>query len=498
MRKVTDAQVRKVMEEMTKHGRIGRAAMKAGMDRTTARKYHEAGHLPSQIPPVSHTWRTREDPFAEDWPELKAMLVDAPELEAQTLFDDLVRRKPGQYQEGQVRTLQRRVKVWRAQEGPDKEVFFPQEHQPGKAMQTDFTTGNKLGITIAGESFDHLLCHPVLPYSNWEWVTVCQSESLAALQRGVQEALFRLGHRTTWHQTDNSTAATHDLRTDKRGFNAAYGKVMEHFGLKPRTIKVGKSNQNGDTESLHNVLKKRLKQHLILRGSRDFESVKAYECWLWGVLEKANQLRSKRLAEEMAVMEPLTVARLPEYTEERVKVSSGSTIRIKHNTYSVPSRLKDERVVVRLYENRLAVYYAGQLQLTVGRLVGRFGHRINYRHLIWSLVRKPGAFEHYRYREDLFPTLVFRRAYDALEGACETIWKTDLEYMRILFLAASTMESEVETAVQLLLDEGTVPLADRVKALVAPGSPEVPALAIPEVDLAGYDDFLSAGEAVAP
>ena len=134
MRKVTDAQVRKVMEEMTKHGRIGRAAMKAGMDRTTARKYHEAGHLPSQIPPVSHTWRTREDPFAEDWPELKAMLVDAPELEAQTLFDDLVRRKPGQYQEGQVRTLQRRVKVWRAQEGPDKEVFFPQEHQPGKAM----------------------------------------------------------------------------------------------------------------------------------------------------------------------------------------------------------------------------------------------------------------------------------------------------------------------------------------------------------------------------
>ena len=338
----------------------------------------------------------------------------------------------------------------------------------------------------------------MLPYSNWEWVTVCQSESLAALQRGVQEALFRLGHRTTWHQTDNSTAATHDLRTDKRGFNAAYGKVMEHFGLKPRTIKVGKSNQNGDTESLHNVLKKRLKQHLILRGSRDFESVKAYECWLWGVLEKANQLRSKRLAEEMAVMEPLTVARLPEYTEERVKVSSGSTIRIKHNTYSVPSRLKDERVVVRLYENRLAVYYAGQLQLTVGRLVGRFGHRINYRHLIWSLVRKPGAFEHYRYREDLFPTLVFRRAYDALEGACETIWKTDLEYMRILFLAASTMESEVETAVQLLLDEGTVPLADRVKALVAPGSPEVPALAIPEVDLAGYDDFLSAGEAVAP
>jgi len=472
--------------------------MKAGMDRKTARGYLEMGKLPSQIPAAKRTWRTREDPFAADWPELEAMLDDAPELEAQTLFDDLVRRKPGKYQEGQVRTLQRRVKVWRAQYGPDKEVFFPQEHKPGKAMQTDFTNCNKLGITIAGEPFDHLLCHPVLPHSNWEWVTVCQSESMAAIQRGIQETLFRLGRHPIWHQTDNTTAATHDLRTGKRGFNAEYVKVMKHFGLKPRTIKVGKSNQNGDTESLHNVLKKRLKQHLILRGSRDFESVEAYEHWLWGVLEKANQLRSKRLAEEMAVMEPLTVSRLPEYTEERVKVSSGSTIRIKHNTYSVPSRLKDEKVVVRLYEDRLEVYYAGQLQLTVGRLVGRFGHRINYRHLIWSLVRKPGAFEHYRYREDLFPTLAFRRAYDALETACETIWKTDLEYLRILHLAASTMESEVEAAVQLLLDEGTVPLADRVKALVVPGSPEVPVLAVPEVDLAGYDALLGAGEAVAP
>lgn len=490
------------MVEMSKDGRIGKAAMKAGMDRTTARKYHEAGELPSQIPPPLRTWRTRADPFAEDWPELEVMLTAAPELEAKTLFDYLVERdESAKYQEGQLRTLQRRVKAWLALHGPDKEVFFPQEHRPGEAMQTDFTWGTELGITIAGEPFPHMLCHPVLPYSNVEWATVCQSESLAALQRGVQEALFRLGRRTIWHQTDHSTAATHELRTGRRGergFNADYLKVMDHFGLKPRTIAVRKSNQNGDVESLNGVLKRRLKQHLLLRGSRDFESVEAYERWVQGVMEKANRLRSKRLAEEMVVMTPLTVPRLPEYTEERPLVSSGSTIRVKHNTYSVPSRLKGERVIVRVYEDRLEVYYANQLQLTVGRLVGRFGHRINYRHLIWSLVRKPGAFANYRYREDLFPTLVFRQAYDVLEPACETIWKTDLEYLRILHLAASTMESEVEAALQLLLDEGTVPRADRVKALVVPGSPEVPALAIPEVDLVGYDALLSAGEAVAP
>ncbi len=498
MRTVTDAQVRRLMEEMSKHGRIGRAAMKAGMDRKTARKYHAAGKMPSQAPPPKRDWRTREDPFAEDWPELEAMLGHAPELEAKTLFDDLVRRKPGKYQEGQLRTLQRRVKVWRAQYGPDKELFFPQKHRPGEALQTDFTWCTELEITIAGEPFDHMLCHPVLPYSNWEWATVCHSESLAAIQRGVQEALFRLGRHPVWHQTDNTTAATHDLPKGKRGFNAEYARMVKYFSMKPRTIAVGKKNQNGDSESLHNVLKNRLKQHLLLRDSRDFESVDAYEQWVWSVLEKANQLRSKRLAEEMAVMKPVAVSRLPEYNEERVKVSSGSTIRIKLNTYSVPSRLKDEYVKVRLYEDRLEVYYAGQLQLVVERLRGRHGHRINYRHLIWSLVRKPGAFARYRYREALFPSLVFRQAYDALEGACETTWKTDLEYLRILHLAASTMESEVEAAVQLLLDEGTVPLADRVKSLVVPGSPEIPTLAVPEVDLDGYDALLGAGEGVAP
>jgi len=487
---------------MSKDGRIGKAAMKAGIDRRTARKYHEVGQLPSQIPAAPRTWRTREDPFAEDWPELEVMLKAAPELEAKTLFDYLAERDASdRYEEGQLRTLQRRVKAWLALHGPDKEVFFPQEHRPGEAMQTDFTWGTGLGITIAGEPFPHLLCHPVLPYSNVEWATVCHSESMAALQRGIQEALFRLGRRTIWHQTDHSTAATHELRTGpcgERGFNADYLKVMEHFGLKPRTIAVRKSNQNGDVESLNGALKRRLEQYLLLRGSRDFGSVEAYERWVQGVLEKANRLRSGRLAEELAVMVPLTVPRLPEYTEERPVVSSGSTIRVKHNTYSVPSRLTGERVIVRIYEERLEVYYASQLQLTVERLVGRFGHRINYRHLIWSLVRKPGAFANYRYREDLFPSLTFRQAYDALTAAGETLWKTDLEYLRILHLAASTMESEVETAVQLLLDEGTVPRADRVQALVVPRSPAVPVLAIPEVDLTGYDALLTAGAAVAP
>jgi len=157
-------------------------------------------------------------------------------------------------------------------------------HSTSEAAQTDFTWATELGVTIAGVLFEHKLCHLVLPYSNWAWATVCRSESLPALRHGVQEALFRLGKRPVWHQTDNSTAATHDVPSGKRAFNDNYVKLMKHLGMKPRTIGIGKSNQNGDVEAMNGALKRRLKQHLLLRGSSDFASVETYEAWLAGVL----------------------------------------------------------------------------------------------------------------------------------------------------------------------------------------------------------------------
>jgi transposase InsO family protein len=484
-----DAQVRKLMDEMHRHGEVGTAALRAGLSPNTARKYLRAGRLPSELT-VPRTWRTRADPFAADWAELRARLADAPELEATTLFEDLLQRKPDGYTPGQLRTLQRRLKQWRAQEGPPKRIFFPQVHWPGEAMQTDFTWASTLGITIGGEPFPHMLCHPVLPYSNWEWATICQSESMAALRRGVQAALGRLGRAPTYHQTDNSTAATHDLRTGKRGFNAEYEALVRHYGMAPRTIEVGEKQQNGDVESLNGVLKRRLAQQLLVRGSREFGTVAVYEGWVQTCLEAANRRRAPRVAEELAVMRPLPAARLPEFVEHDVRVTAWSTIRVQHNAYSVPSRLAREVVRVRIFDERLEVFFGGAPQLTVARLSGRNGHRINYRHIIWSLVRSPGAFERYRYRDDLFPSPAFRRAYDALRDAQE-VRKAEVEYVRILHLAASTMEIDVAQALERLLAAGTVPTAEQVRALVSPERPEVPALAVGAVDLAEYDGLLA-------
>ena len=490
----TDAQVRKLMKELNKHGKLGLAANRAGMDPKTAAKYRDAAALPSELK-KPRTWRTREDPFVEDWPVIAGRLAEAPELEAKTLFELLLGEQaadqPPKYDEGQLRTLQRRVRQWRATSGPDKEVFFPQLHRPAEAMQTDFTSTNELKVTIAGEAFEHLLCHAVLPYSNWEWVTVCRSESMLALKRGVQAAVFQLEHVPEWHQTDNSTAATHDLPNGKRDFNDEYKRFIAHLGMKPRTIEPGESHQNGDVEALNGSLKRRLEQHLLVRGSRDFESVDAYEEWLQAAVVKANRLRAPKVAEELALMKKLTVERLIEYRELDVVVTSWSTVRVVHNAYSVPSRLIGERVRVRVYEDRLEVFYGGQQQLSVERLRGRNGHRINYRHIIWSLVRKPGAFAQYRYREELFPTVVFRKAYDALSQR-QAGRAADLEYLRILHLAASTLQTSVETALESLLSNGPLTSADQVKALVTPAKPSVPALDVPAVDLSSYDGLLSA------
>lgn len=489
---VTDRQVRKLMDELEKHGEIGLASLRAGMDRATGRKYAKSGKLPSELK-KPRTYRTRENPFEEDWVEIEARLEDAPELEAKTLFDDLMARKPDRYEPGQLRTLQRQIRRWRALNGPEKEVFFEQEHRPGEAGQTDFTNCDELGITIQGEAFPHLLCHFVLPYSNWEWATACRSESMMALRRGVQAAVFRLGAVPEKHQTDNSTAATHDIPSGKRAFNAEYEALMRHLEMKPRTIGVGKSHQNGDVEALNGVLKRRLKQHLLLRGSRDFEGVATYEQWVQGVLEKANGLRRRRFEEEFPTLRPLSVKRLPEFTEERVPVGRGSTIRVKSNTYSVPSRLRGERVVVRIFDDRLEVYLHGVEQLRTERLLGRGGCRIDYRHVIGSLVRRTGAFRRYRYREELFPSLVFRQVYDRLVES-RTEWRADVEYLRLLHLAATTLESEVEAALELLLAEGRLPLAATVKELMGQDEPTVPELEIPEVDLATYDALLGSEE----
>jgi hypothetical protein len=489
---VTDQQVRKLMSLIKKEKSLAAAAAKSGMDEKTARKYRRLGRLPSETR-TPHTWRTREDPFAAVWPEVREKLETNPGLEAKTLFKDLSRRYPGRFGEGQLRTLQRRVKRWRALEGPAKEVFFPQAHRPGALCQSDFTHMTKLGVTIAGQPFAHLFYHFTLPYSNWETGRVCVSESFESLSEGLQSALWELGGVPRTHRTDRMSTAVKKTR-DPDVFTDRYRALLRHYGLDGTKINTGRANENGDIEGRHYRFKKAVDQALMLHGSRDFATQAAYAAFLRRVLDELNRSRQERFKKECRVLRRLPAMELDSCKRLRARVRPSSTIVIDRNVYSVDSRLIGEEVEVRLDAEQIKVWYGQRRVETIPRLRGRGKHRVHYRHIIDWLVRKPGAFENYLYRDDLFPTSRFRMAYDWLRRHHPAL--AVREYLSILELAARESESAVDDALRSLIAVGAPigfeTIAGRVRSHASPGSASD--VVIDAVNLGVYDALLEGVE----
>jgi hypothetical protein len=490
---VTDQQIRRLRHALDQGKSLSLAAAVAGIDRKTARKYGNLGKLPSEVG-MEHTWRTRKDPFEDVWPWVEEQLTRNPALQAKTLFQALQRQHPGCFPDGQLRTLQRRLRQWRAECGPAKEVFFPQLHHPGRLAASDFTHCSELGITLAGLPFPHLIYHFVLTYSNWETGTICFSESLESLSEGLQNALWELGGVPQWHRTDRLTAAIQP-GADPDVFKRRYQALLSHYGLSGQAIQAGQGHENGDIEQRHHRFKEALDQALMLRGSRDFPGRDPYAAFLKDLFVQLNAARQTRLREERAVLRPLPARRLEAFKRLRVRVEAGSTARVEGNVYSVPSRLIGEWVEARLYAERVELWYAQKRVADLPRLRGRGKHRIDYRHVIDWLVRKPGAFADYRYQADLFPSSRFRMAYDLLaERQPERAAK---EYLRILHLAARESEAEVESALAGLLEAGGPLDANAVQQRLRQQGPVGPAtdVRVPPVDLTLYDALLDSKEA---
>lgn len=427
------------------------SAMKSGMARNTARKHLRQAD-PTEQKNAPHTWRTRPDPLEGIWGRAAMMLEQAPELEAKMLFEHLGEECPEQAEGGQLRTFQRRVRQWRLKHGGEREVFFTQDPQPGEVLAVDWTDMRALGTTVAGRKLEHLMFHGVLPFSNWEWAVRCRSESLLALRTGLKQSFGRLGKVPRQLLIDNSSTATHRLGSDgeRRGFNAEFLSICEHYGIEPRTTNVGCPHENGNCESMHGHFKRRLEQHLLLRGSRDFASDGDYDRFIFEVLEKANALRAMAVSQELAAMRDHTAAELPDYEERMVTVNNNSTIRVHKMTYSVPSNLIGSRIKARIYETRIVLLNGRDELGELPRHGGDRGAVIDYRHVIGWLVRKPGAFAQYRWRECMFPSLAFRAAYDRL---CRTqeVDKADRQYLELLRLAASEGTAAVSNTVEELL-----------------------------------------------
>ncbi len=476
------------MKELNEGETLDRAAIKAGMSENTARRYRN-GAAPKGAR-ARRTYRTRMDPFETVWAEVEKMLEAAPGLEAKTILARLSERPDSTFADSQLRTLQRRIKRWRAEHGPHKEVMFPQEHRPSEYAQSDFTSMNDLGITIDGEPFEHLVYHFVLPYSQWETGMVCFSESFETLIAGFQRAVGELGRVPHKHRTDNLSAATH-LKDGRRAFNERYLGAMAHYRVQADRNTPGRAHENGSVEQAHYRFKRAVEQALLMRGTREFADRASYEAFLREIFAARNKRRIAKLGDDLRGMNELPPMRIEDFRRERVTVTRFSTIRAAENTYSVSSRLIGEQVDLRLYAETIEVWHGERLVATMDRQRGRGNVAIDYRHVIWSLVRKPGAFARYRYREALFPTLTFRRAYDALSERLGSA--ADLEYVRILHLAASTSEAAVDRALEELLGRGELRDYAQVRAAAAPEPIEVPSTAIDPPDLRTYDAITAVG-----
>jgi hypothetical protein len=491
---ITEHQRVLLMKTFQSTGSVSVAALKAGMHRETAGRLlqHTVG-APVALTPRS--WRTRADPLAGLWPAALEFLQVTPELEAKALFEYLLSNDLPVPENGHqlLRTFQRRVMDWRREFGPAKEVIFAQIRIPGEVLQIDWTHADDLGITIAGVPFDHLLCQGVLPYSNWQYAQPCLSESGLSLNTTFQGAYAELGCVTLKSQTDNSSTATHTLKRGlvERGFNTEYLALCKHYHVEPVAIAIRCPNQNGDIESQQGHLKKRLRNHLALRGSKDFKTLDDYAQYILRVCQAANQLRLNAVKEEIAVMRALPRTPYPTCRQLEVRVSEHSTVRVKGCVYSVPSRLIGSYVQAQLRETTVTFRYNQKVVAEYPRTNDRHP-RIDYRHVITSLQRKPGAFLQYVYREEMFPRMVFRQAYDQLCKSHPT--SATKHYLEVLGLAASGDEDQVAEILACLLREGLSPQAKRVKEMLLKPSTDLVETVVPfPPHLSVYDSLLTGG-----
>jgi len=476
------------------------SAAKAGFSTAAAYRFEKDPRLPSQKKP--HRERRRPDPLAGVWDnEVVPMLKAAPGLRPVAVFEELCRRHP-ELGAGTRRTLERRIRSWRAVNGPDREVIFRQEHPPGRMGLSDFTEVADLGVTIAGQVFDGRLYHFRLPFSGFEHAhVVLGGESFVALAEGLQNALWALGGAPEQHRSDSLSAAFRNLDADaKEDLTRRYEAFCAHYGMTPTRNNLGVSHENGSVESSHGHLKSKLDDALLLRASRDFDDLKAWRGFVDQIVGRGNARNAKRIDQERMALKELPARRTADYEEVSVEVTSSSAFTLRKVFYSVPSRLIGHRLRVRLYDDRLEGFQGSTLLFTLRRgrpdPSGKHGHVIDYRHVIHSLRRKPMALLNLVYRDQLFPRRAFALAFEALlaalgeRPACRAM-------VGILALAHErACEAELAFALQEALDDGVLPNLPALIERFRPKDVALPVVVVTLPSLAIYDQIAtSQGEA---
>ena len=490
--KITDHQVSKY-KAARKRATQEIAAAKTGISVRSARRIEQATGLPSQR--GERAWRTRSDPLAGVWDEEVVPLLEAePGLLGTTLFEELQRRHPERFEPGVVRTLQRRVRAWRAVSGGERETYFAQAHPPGRFALSDFTVADELNVSIAGMAFSHRLYQFALAYSGWRYAEVVQGgESYMALASGLQNALWAIGGVTEEHRTDSLSAAFNNLAEEEQ-LTTRYAALCLHYGMRASRNNLGVSHENGAIESRQGSLKVALAQALLLRGHRDFACEPDYRRFVAEIVARLNHRVRHKTAEERPRLLPLPARRTSEFEEVEARVTKFGTFTVKRILYSTHSRLIGHRLKVRLYTDRIEGWLGGVcvMEAPRGRVAAgqQRGKVIDYRHLLPALRRKPGAFARWVLRDAMFPRDEYRRTWERLqEGhserqACKTM-------VGLLDLAArGACEADLAQVLAGLLQAGTLPDLPGLEERFAPRVAELPEVRVELPILADYDTLL--------
>ena len=471
------------------------SAAKAGFSTATAYRIENDPRPPSTR--RRQRGRRRPDPLAGIFDEeIVPMLEQAPDLRSVGIFEELTRRHP-ELGRGVRRTLERRVREWRALHGPERELIFRQTHPPGRLGLSDFTDGNDLRIRIAGELLEHLLHHFRLAYSGFSHVhVVLGGESFTALAEGLQQALWTLGGSPREHRSDSLSAAYRNLDPDQReDATVRYAALCAHYGMAPTRNNRGESHENGAVEVAHGHLKRALEDALLLRGSRDFDTLADYRALVDEVVSRRNSHLRVRVDAERAVLRPLPPRRAEDFDTVRVRVTSSGGFTHRRVFYSVPSRLVGHQLTARVYDDRLELFL-GTTPLTTlprGRRKpdGRGGHVVDYRHIIHALRRKPMALRNLVHRDQLFPREAYRRTFQALldakgeRAACRGT-------VALLALAHERgCEAALADELEACLDAGALPDPEALASSFAPISTPLPVVNVELGSLADYDVLLS-------
>lgn len=469
------------------------AAAKAGFSTASAYRIEADPRLPSQK--KEPRGRRRPDPLALYWDaEIVPILKAAPGIRVIGVLQELRRRHPDLNRNIR-RTLERRIQAWRALHGPEQDVIFRQEHEPGRLGLSDFTEATGLGVTIANEPLDHRLYHFRLAFSGFEHAhVVLGGESFAALAEGLQNALWALGGVPKEHRSDSLSAAFRNLAADAReDVTQRYAALMGHYGMTATRNNRGIAHENGSIESAHGHLKQALEDALLLRGARDFHDLDAYRAFVDTVVGRRNANLAKRIALEKQALAPLPKGRTADFEEKVIPVTSSGGFTLRRVFYTVPSRLIGHRLRVRIFDDRLECFLGGTPVATLrrGRPVSevRGGHVVDYRHVIHALRRKPMALANVVYRDQLFPRAAYKQAFEALreQGDDKRACKVTVELLALAHERAC--EAELAKAIANELDAKRLPDLASLRARFRPETAAVPTVAVELAPLGAYDEL---------